>query len=205
MGAGRWAGGACVSVCGVWRGAGSARPLLTALPDASSHGAILRLSVALPWFRIANRPWGLSREGRGFSVHADGAGRVGRAAHAHAPSPAARPLSASARRRRAPAGSAALAGCGCAPGSGAFSLARSSTTYLARHLPPISLSAPAPRSPARRRRRRCHPPSRPRRWPPAPRRHLRGSRAIGRSSGLPAPALRVRRSALPSPLTRYPS
>ena len=43
-----------------------------------------------------------------------------------------------------------------------------STTYLARHLPPISLSAPAPRSPARRRRRRCHPPSRPRRWPPAP-------------------------------------
>ena len=79
VGAGRWAGGACVSVCGVWRGAGSARPLLTALPDASSHGAILRLSVALPWFRIANRPWGLSREGRGFSVHADGAGRVGRA------------------------------------------------------------------------------------------------------------------------------
>ena len=106
VGAGRWAGGACVSVCGVWRGAGSARPLLTALPDASSHGAILRLSVALPWFRIANRPWGLSREGRGFSVHADGAGRVGRAAHAHAPSPAARPLSASARRRRAPAGPA---------------------------------------------------------------------------------------------------
>ena len=74
-----------------------------------------------------------------------------------------------------------------------------STTYLARHLPPISLSAPAPRSPARRRRRRCHPPSRPRRWPRHPA-DLRGSRAIG-PLGLPAPALRVRRSALPSPHT----
>ena len=97
------------------------------------------------------------------------------------------------------------AGCGCAPGSGAFSLARSSTTYLARHLPPIYLSAPAPRSPAWRRRRRCHPPSRPRRWPPAPRRPS-GERAIGAlrapCSGAPgSPGSGAQRYPLPSHAT----